>query len=140
MQHGHPIQFPQGVLKLVTLAELQHCEAWKRALQNKCKDHRYYEVVEETLRDSFEYHYLLLKDDSDNARAIQPVFFVGQNLVEGLPGKISSIVDRVRKIFPRFLTMRALMVGCAAGTGDLATCDERDEAWVANALQASLSS
>src|SRR5207244_5513606 len=74
-----------------------------------------------------------------NARAIQPVFFVRQNLVEGVPGKIGSIVDRVRKIFPRFLTMRALMVGCAAGTGDLAACDEKDEAWVASSLQASLS-
>jgi len=139
MQHGHTIQFPQGVLKLLTLTELQNCEAWKRALQNKCKDHRYYEIVEETLQDSFEHHHLLLEDDSGNARAIQPVFFVRQNLVEGVPAKISSIVDRVRRIFPRFLTMRVLMVGCAAGTGDLAACDEKDEAWVANALQASLS-
>jgi predicted N-acyltransferase len=139
MQHGHTIQFPQGVLKLVTLAELQNCEAWKRALQNKCKDHRYYEILEETLQNSFEYHHLLLEDDSGNARAIQPVFFVRQNLVEGVPGKISSIVDRVRKIFPRFLTMRVLMVGCAAGTGDLAACDEKDEAWVTSALQSSLS-
>jgi len=138
MQHGNAIRVPHGVVKVVTLAELQNCEAWKRALQNKCKDHRYYEIVEETLQGSgFEHHYLLLEDDSGNARAIQPVFFVRQNLVEGVPGKIGSVVDAVRKIFPRFLTMRALMVGCAAGTGDLGT-SERDEAWVANALQASL--
>ena len=139
MQHGRPIQFQHGVLKVVTLAELRNCEAWKRAFENKCKDHRYYEIVEETLQDDFEHHHMLLEDDFGNARAIQPVFFVRQNLVEGVPGKISSIVDRVRKIFPRFLTMRVLMVGCAAGTGDLAACDEKDERWVANALQASLS-
>ena len=139
MQHGHTIQFPQGVLKVVALAELKSCEAWKRALQNKCKDHRYYEIVEETLEDGFQHHYLLLEDDSGNARAIQPVFFVRQNLVEGVPGNTSSIVDRVRKIFPRFLAMRVLMVGCAAGTGDLDASDEKAEAWVANALQASLS-
>ncbi len=139
MQHGNAIRVPHGVVKVVTLAELQNCEAWKRALQNKCKDHRYYEIVEETLQGSgFEHHYLLLEDDSGNARAIQPVFFVRQNLVEGVPGKIGSVVDAVRKIFPRFLTMRALMVGCAAGTGDLSACDEKDEAWVANALQPSL--
>jgi len=140
MPPGSSIVTSPGLAKVLTLAELQTCEAWKRALQNKCKDHRYYEIVEETLRDSFEYHHLLVEDDSGNARAIQPVFFVRQNLVEGVPGKISSIVDRVRKIFPRFLTMRVLMVGCAAGTGDLGACDERDERWVANALQASLSS
>ena len=139
MQHGHTIQFPQGVLKVVTLAELQNCEAWKRVFQNKCKDHRYYEIVEETIQDSFEHHYLLLEDGSGKTRAIQPVFFVRQNLIEGVPGKISAIVDRVRKVLPRFLTMRVLMVGCAAGTGDLSACDETDESWVANALQASLS-
>ena len=131
--------FPQGAAKVLTLAELRTCGAWKRAFENKCKDHRYYEIVEETLKSGFEHHYLLIEDDSGNARAIQPVFFVRQNLVEGVPGKISSMVDRVRKIFPRFLTMRVLMVGCAAGTGDLGACDAKDELWVANTLQASLS-
>jgi predicted N-acyltransferase len=133
------IPIPQGTAKVLTLAELRTCEAWKRALHNKCKDHRYYEIVEETLKGGFEYHYLVLEDDSGTTRAIQPVFFLRQNLVEGVPGKISSIVDRLRKVFPRFLTMRVLMVGCAAGTGDLGACDEKDEAWVASALQASLS-
>ena len=139
MQHGHTIQFPQGVLKVVTLAELHNCGAWRRAFHNKCKDHRYYEIVEETVEGDFDYHYLLLEDGFGNTRAIQPVFFVRQNLIEGVPGKISSIVDRVRKVLPRSLTMRVLMVGCAAGTGDLSACEETDELWVANALQATLS-
>ncbi len=130
---------PQGVIKVVKLSELRDCATWQLALCNKCKDHRYYEIVEETLKGGFEYHYLVLEDHSRNTRAIQPVFFVRQNLVEGVPGKISSIVDRLRKVFPRFLTMRVLMVGCAAGTGDLGACDEKDETWVANALQSSLS-
>src|SRR5437870_10221886 len=138
MPPGNAIPFPEGAAKVVTLAELQNCGAWKRALQNKCKDHRYYEIVEETLQNDFEHHYLLLEHKSGNVRAIQPVFFVRQNLVEGVPGKIRSAIDGVRKILPRFLTMRVLMVGCAAGTGDLGGCDQRDEAWVASALLASL--
>src|SRR5438874_7827257 len=137
MQHGNAIRIHHGVLKVVTLAEMQNCRIWKQAFQNKCKDHRYYEIVEETVEGGFEFRYLLLEDGSGNTRAIQPVFFVRQNLIEGVPGKISSIVDRVRKVFPRFLTMRVLMIGCAAGTGDLSACDERDETWVASALQAS---
>jgi len=138
MQHGDTIHLPQGVLKAVTRAELENCDAWPRAFQNKCKDHRYYEIVEETLRNDFEHYYLRLEDSSGNVRAIQPVFFVRQNLVEGVPGKTRSVVDAIRKIFPRFLTMRVLMVGCAAGTGHLGVCDEKDDACVANALQASL--
>ena len=139
MKHGHTIQFPQGVLKVFPLAELHNCEAWRRAFQDKCKDHRYYEIVEKTVEGRFDYRYLLLEDGFGKTRAIQPVFFVRQNLIEGVPGQISSIVDRVRKVLPRFLTMRVLMVGCAAGTGDLSACDETDELWVANALQATLS-
>jgi Uncharacterized protein conserved in bacteria len=95
--------------------------------------------VEETVEGGFDHRYLLLEDGFGKTRAIQPVFFVRQNLIEGVPGKISSIVDRVRRVLPRFLTMRVLMVGCAAGTGDLSACDETDETWVANALQATLS-
>src|SRR6266496_5332561 len=138
MQRGAPIRLSHGVVKVLTLAELQNCGAWRRAFQNKCQDHRYYEIVEETLQNDFEHHYLLLEDSSGNARAIQPVFFVRQNLVEGVPGKIRSVVDVIRKLFPRFLAMRVLMVGCGAGTGDLGGCDQRDKAWVANALRASL--
>jgi predicted N-acyltransferase len=138
MPHSDTIPFPQGVAKVVTRATLQSCNAWQRAFQNKCKDHRYYEIVEETLEGGFEYHYLQIEDDSGNVRAIQPVFFVRQNLVEGVLGRVRSVVDLVRKRFPRFLTMRVLMVGGAAGAGDLGACDEKDEAWVANALRASL--
>ena len=139
MSTGNTIPIPHGFAKNTSLADLQNCDAWPRAFRNECKDHRYYEIVEETLEGCFEHHYLLLEDDSGGVRAIQPVFFVRQNLVEGVPGRISSMVDRVRKIFPRFLTMRVLMVGCAAGTGDLGVCDAKDEPWVAHTLQASLS-
>jgi predicted N-acyltransferase len=137
MSVGNTIPIPHGFAKITSLADLQNCDAWSRALRNKCKDHRYYEIVEETL-EGFEHHYLVVEDSSSHVRAVQPVFFVRQNLVEGVPGKVRSAVDVIRKFFPRFLTMRVLMVGCAAGTGDLGVCDEQDEARVANALLASL--
>src|SRR6266516_2035582 len=104
MQRGEPISFAQGVAKVVTRAELQNCGTWKRAFQNRCHDHRYYEIVEQTLQNDFEHHYLVLEDPSRNVRAVQPVFFVRQNLVEGVPGKIRSVVETIRKILPRFLT------------------------------------
>ena len=138
MLAGSTIPFPPGVAKVVSRAQLPTCDAWRRAFRNRCKDYRYYEIVEDTLEGGFEYHYLGVQDGSGTVRAIQPVFFVRQNLVEGVPGKIRSVVDLIRKMFPRFLTMRVLMVGCAAGAGDLGVCDERDEAWLAEALRAGL--
>jgi len=137
MQHD-TIQFADGVVKVVRLTELQDSHPWKQALRSKCKDHLYYEIVERTLQCGFEHHYLVIQDDANEVRAIQPVFFVRQNLVEGVRGRIRSIVNMIRKIFPRFLTMRVLMVGCAAGTGDLGACNEGDEPFVAKALQSSL--
>src|SRR6266478_5010260 len=138
MPHANRILVPEGSVTVVQLRDLQNFDAWKRALLNKCKDYRYYEIVEETLDCGFEHHYLLLEDASGDVRAIQPVFFVRQNLVEGVPGKIRSIVNGIRKVFPRFLTMRVLMVGCGAGTGDLGACDEKDDPWAADALQGTL--
>src|SRR5438128_8796838 len=138
MAAGNNIPFPNGAAKVVALTDVQNREEWERAFQNRCKDHRYYEIVEETLRNDFEHQYVRLEDSSGNIRAIQPVFFVRQNLVEGVPGQIWAVVDLIRKIFPRFLSMRVLMVGCAAGTGDLGARDEKDALWVADALQASL--
>src|SRR5438046_3534200 len=127
------IPFPQCVVKVLALAELRNCGAWKRALQNKCKDHRYYEIVQETLQCGFEHHYLLIEDHTGQVRAIQPVFFVRQNLVEGVRGKVRSIVGTIRKMFPRFMTMRVLMVGCGAGAGDLGVCVREDGPCVASA-------
>ena len=138
MQHGDTIHLTQGRAKAAQLSDVRISEAWRRAFQNKCKDHRYYEIVEETLECGFQHSYLMLEDVSGDVRAVQPVFFVRQNLVEGVPGKIRSIVDGIRRVFPRFLTMRVLMVGCGAGTGDLAACEEKDEAWAAKALQGAL--
>ncbi|MFN2541294.1 MAG: GNAT family N-acetyltransferase [Chthoniobacterales bacterium] len=128
------VSFAEGTAKILRLADLQSSECWKRAFAGRCKDNRYYEIVERTLANEFEYRYLLLEDCSGKARAVQPVFFVRQDLLEGVP-KFRRIVDLVRKMFPRFLTMRILMVGCAAGAAELGACEAEDEVWVARALR-----
>ena len=132
------VPFAQGTAKILTLSGIGNLEAWKRAFQNKCKDHRYYELIDQTLANDFEYRYAVLEDRSGNIRAIQPIFFVRQNLVEGMRGAFRKAVDLVRKKFPRFLTMRVLMVGCAAGAGELGACNANDERWTADALGATL--
>lgn len=138
MQVRTTIPVPNGVAKIVTGAELPGHDSWRQAFQGHYKDHRYYEMLEGTLDNDFEFHYVMLEDAAGIARAMQPVFFVRQNLVEGVPGKIRTVVDLIRKKFPRFLTMRVLMVGCAAGEGHLAACKPEDESWVAKSLHACL--
>jgi predicted N-acyltransferase len=137
MPIGQTIPFPLGVARVLSLADLRNVEAWKTAFAGKCKDHRFYEIVEETLDSKFEHHYLLLEDETGKVRAIQPLFFVQQNLVEGIPA-LRGAVEAIRRRFPRFLTLRMLMVGNAAGEGHLSACAPEDEDWVANALHATL--
>jgi predicted N-acyltransferase len=127
------LPFSQGVARILSRAELEQCEAWTRAFQGKSKDHRFYEIVADTLGNNFEHHYLVVEDRAGAVRAIQPVFFVQQNLVEGVPA-LRKAVEKIRQHFPRFLTMRLLMVGNAAGEGHLSVCAPGDEEWVANAL------
>src|SRR5258708_16748684 len=103
MQHGHTIEFAKGVAKVSQLRDLQNCDAWRQALQRKCKDYRYYEILEETLECGFEHHYLLLEDASGNVRAIQPGFFVQHNLFEGVPAKNRPIFAEILTFFPPFL-------------------------------------
>ena len=117
---------------------MQDCPAWHEAFHDKCKDHRFYELIGTTLTDNFEYHFLILEDEERRVRAIQPIFFVRQNLTEGVAGLARKTVDGIRKKFPRFLTMKTLMVGCTAGEGHLGTCRPEDADWTAAALHSFL--
>jgi Acetyltransferase (GNAT) domain len=128
------VPFARGTARLLKLADAQKLEAWKRAFEGKVKNYRYYELIQQTLANDFDFRYLVLEDNAGNVRAIQSVFFVRQNLIEGVRGAFRAIVDLVRKIFPRFLTLRVLMVGCAAGTGELDAKNSEDEQWIAQAL------
>ena len=138
MQVGDTISLPQGSARLLSRAQLESEEAWKVTFRDQCKDHRFYEIMEETLRKDFEYEYLLFEDESGTVRAIQPLFFLRQNLIEGVPGKLRAIVEALRRFFPRFLTMQTLMVGCAAGVSHLGACLPEDGEWLAERLHATL--
>lgn len=61
-----------------------------------------------------------------------------QDLLEGGGKKLNRLAGGVRKIFPRFMYMRTLMVGCAAGEGHLDGDDNGKAKWVANSLHAAL--
>ena len=128
------VPFAQGTARILKLSDVRKLDEWQRAFQGKCKDRRYYELIEETLANDFEYRYVVLADRSGSIRGIQPVLFVQQNLVEGVRGAFRNIVDAIRKTFPRFLTMRVLMVGCAAGAGELDGTSPETETWIAESL------
>src|SRR5215472_11194514 len=108
MRDDAAVPFAEGTARVLKLSEVRTLDAWPRAFQDQYKDHRYYELIERTLANDFNFRYLVLEDASGDICAIQSLFFVRQNLIEGVRGFFRSLVEFVRKQFPSFLTMRVL--------------------------------
>jgi hypothetical protein len=114
-------------------------EVWVAGFEEYPVDHRYYELVHESLKDQFAHYYLLLKDAGGATRAIQPFLIVSQDLATGTPAVIRNLLARIRRYFPGFLKLRMLMVGCSAGEGDVVLEKQsRDIAWTVDALKEGL--
>jgi predicted N-acyltransferase len=110
--------FPNLQSKLVTRAELAQVPRWTQAFAGRRKDHRYYEIVEDTIR-GFDYRYIVVADAGGTVRAVQPCFVLDQDLLQGAGQGIAGFAARVRRYWPRFMCLRTLMVGCVAGEGHI---------------------
>lgn len=110
---------PAGSVRVVTRAELASCRHWESAFAGKRKDRRYYELVEDTIRQDFDYRYFAIRDANGEVVAVQPFFLLDQDLIAGVSARISAPIASIRFLWPRFLKMRTLMVGCVAGEGHL---------------------
>lgn len=114
--------------------DLDSVPRWRQAFVQQRKDSRYYQIVEDTIRQGFEYGYFVLEDAAGEVRAIQPFFLLQQDLLQGAGEFASRWAGRARRVVPKLLTMRTLMVGCAAGEGHLDETSDEHAAWVANRL------
>jgi predicted N-acyltransferase len=99
---------------LVSRAELGQVPRWAHAFAAQRKDRRYYEIVEDTIR-GFDYRYIVVADAGGTVRAVQPCFIRDQDLLQGMGRRVAAVAARVRRFWPRFMCLRTLMVGCAAG-------------------------
>jgi hypothetical protein len=110
---------PDRSFQVVTRSALAREPYWTRAFAHQRKDHRFYELIDRTLCPDFDYRYLVCRDETGRAQAIQPLFLLDQDLLAGVPA-LSRAADRlVRTWWPKFLRLRTLMVGCSAGEGHL---------------------
>jgi hypothetical protein len=133
------LKTPHGSVAVADGIPAEEYESWSSCFEGRALDHRYYEVVCESLGNQFGHYYLLLKDNQKRTRAIQPVLIVNQDLVTGTPGPVRKAVGWIRKYIPGFLSLRMLMVGCSAGEGDLAQeAGTKEVGWTVEALRHSL--
>jgi len=126
-------------VETMSRADLDRCQRWPLAFSSERKDHRYYEAVEDTIHQEFDYGYFALRDGAGEIRAIQPFFINDQDLIAGTSPRIMNMVSVVRRVWPRFLKMRTLMIGCAAGEGHLDAQDGMSRQLVAKSLASGIS-
>jgi Acetyltransferase (GNAT) domain len=100
-------------------AELARCSHWARAFADQRKDRRHFELVEDTIRQGFDYRYFVVTDEHGDVCAVQPFFILDQDLLAGTGPRMQAVVEFFRRLWPRLLRMRTLMVGCAVGEGHL---------------------
>jgi len=125
-------------VEILSRTGVGRCPQWLSAFAQERKDHRYYEIVEDTIDQGFEYGYFALKDGCGEIRAVQPFFVNDQDLLTGTSSKIRKLAAAVRSLWPRFLRMRTLMIGCAVGEGHLDAGDEVPRFLAADSLASAI--
>jgi hypothetical protein len=106
-------------LEVIERSDLHQFPQWRSAFTNERKDHRYYELVQDTLHPEFDYRYFVIRDAGKRVCAVQPFFLVDQDLLLGMSPRFGVLIGHIRKVWPRFMQTRTLMVGCVAGEGHL---------------------
>ena len=128
-----------GSVAVVDQISSEDRPAFESGFRRYALDHRYYEITQSALGKQFEHLYLLLKDATGTTRAVQPFLLVHQDLVMGTPAFVRRSVEAARRVFPSFLKLPMIMVGCSAGEGDIA-CDtvSGEIGWTVDGLKEAL--
>lgn len=108
-----------GRVDVLSRRELADCPHWSQAFAGLRKDRRYYEIVEDTIHSEFDYRYFAVRDVWGRIIAVQPFFVHDQDLLQGSSPRLRAWCGFVRKVWPRLLKMRTLMIGCVAGEGHI---------------------
>ena len=99
-------------------------EFWEAFFPAHWKDYRYYRTLEETFSGEFPQRYLVLREENSasnvgDVRAVQPLFFVEQDLTVSLSNWVRAALRPLR----RWLRMRLMMVGCIVGDAQTGLTD-----------------
>lgn len=124
----------QGRVEVLSREETRDCARWAVAFAKQRKDRRFYELVEDTICPEFRYGYFAIRDRGGEICSIQPFFVLDQDLLLGSSHRVGAFVGALRRLWPRFMVMRTLMVGCAAGEGHLDSTCGTLEAYTAELL------
>ncbi|MGA3171665.1 MAG: GNAT family N-acetyltransferase [Chthoniobacteraceae bacterium] len=131
---NEPIRTSTGTVEVYRWGREIEPELWNAAFGTQVRDGRFYQIAEDCLLEQFEFRYLVLRNAETGESTLQPALVVDQDGAAGLPQQARRMVAAVRRVYPGFLRMKLLMVGCAAGEGILGST----EPWALRALHEAL--
>jgi hypothetical protein len=132
------VALPNGSVEVVSRSEAMQYARWANTLGSEAKDRRYYELVEDTIHEEFDYRYFIVRDETGEICAIQPFFVLDLDLLTGAKPLFGRLTDFIRRLWPGFMRARTLMVGCAAGEGHLDGMDGLAQRYCARLLASAL--
>ncbi len=106
-------------VEVVSRLEAMQCRHWANAFGSEAKDRRYYELVEDTIHEEFDYRYFVVRNCDGEICAIQPFFVLDLDLLVGARPRFGWLTGLIRRAWPGFMRTRTLMMGCVAGEGHL---------------------
>src|SRR5665213_2345397 len=127
-----------GGVEIASRLEVMRCPHWANAFGSEAKDRRYYELVEDTIHEEFDFRYFIVRNLKGEICAIQPFFSLDLDLLIGAKPRIERLTGVIRRLWPRFMRARTLMVGCAAGEGHLDGQDQLAQRYNARLLSSSI--
>jgi hypothetical protein len=113
---------------VISRDQLRRCRHWQSAFALQHKDHRYYEIVHDTIHSEFKYLYFAIRNFRGEIGAIQPFFLLDLDILGGIRPYFRRWIDAIRVLWPRFMCMKAMMVGCVAGEAHLDDGDDSTQA------------
>src|SRR5215468_1331001 len=130
---GRAPPYDDGRVNVISRDQLRNCRHWQHAFASQHKDRRYYEIVEDTIHPEFDYWYFAIRDP-EGIQAIQPFFILDQDILAGVNPYFRRFAKAIRLQWPRFMFMKTMMVGCAAGEAHLDEGDGSTRAAIARSL------
>lgn len=112
-------------------------EAWSRVYPQVLESYSFFKTLQESGLDQFEWHYILVYKGEELV-GIAPCFLMHYPLDTTIQGPIKSVLLKVKKKFPNFMELRALVGGLPMSQGRIGAV--KDPAAVVRAIDEAMES
>jgi len=102
--------------KIITDITKISIEEWSRVYPQVLESYSFFKTLQESSLEQFEWYYILVYD-AEELVGIAPCFLMHYPLDTTIQGPIKSVLLKIKKKFPNFMELKALVCGLPMGQG-----------------------